>query len=287
MKIMTGKTGAPHVTSQQFRQLVEGTVGQGSYILTSGENLEPELQTNNLLKIRSGMMSHRGNLSVVEIGTYDEVTIQNGTQGMQRIDLVVNRYTKDEETGIESSDWVVIQGTPAAESPAVPEYTEGNLQNGDLVDDCPVFEVHLNGINVTEVVKLLDVVPNISELNGKLGTMISGVRQTGKSGRIYAQRTGDFIDIDIVLNDCSVGTPYTWYNVGYIDLSAWDITSTELAYGRAYFSGGGPEYGPDECSTTIRADAQSSGLIQLKAQGSKKISNKMYVASISVPIKND
>ena len=168
MKIMTGKTGAPHVTSQQFRQLVEGTVGQDSYILTSGENLEPELQTNNLLKIRSGMMSHHGNLSVVEIGTYDEVTIQNGTQGMQRIDLVVNRYTKDEETGIESSDWVVIQGTPAAESPAVPEYTEGNLQNGDLVDDCPVFEVHLNGINVTEVKKLLSVIKNIPELIGDL-----------------------------------------------------------------------------------------------------------------------
>ena len=91
MKIMTGKNGAPHVTSQQFRQLVEGTVGQDSYILASGECLEPELQTNNLLKIRSGMMSHHGNLSVVEIGTYDEVTIQNGTQGMQRIDLIVNR----------------------------------------------------------------------------------------------------------------------------------------------------------------------------------------------------
>ena len=168
MKIMTGKTGTPHVTSQQFRQLVEGTVGQDSYILTSGENLEPELQTNNLLKIRSGMMSHHGNLSVVDIGTYDEVTIANGTQGMQRIDLVVNRYTRDESSGIESNTWVVIQGTPNASNPVAPAYTEGNLQEGDLVDDCPVFEVHLNGINVTEVVKLLDVVPNISELNGNI-----------------------------------------------------------------------------------------------------------------------
>lgn len=168
MKIMTGKTGTPHVTSQQFRQLIEGTVGQESYILTSGENLEPELQTNNLLKIRSGMMSHHGNLSVVDLGTYDEVTIQNGTQGMQRIDLVVNRYTQDEETGIEKNEWIVIQGTPAASNPQVPAYTEGNLQESDLVDDCPVFEVHLNGINVTEVVKLLDIVPNITELNGNI-----------------------------------------------------------------------------------------------------------------------
>ena len=168
MKIITGKTGTPHVTSQQFRQFVESTVGQGSYILQSGENLEPELQTNNLLKIRSGMMSHHGNLSVVDIGTYDEVTIQNGTQGMQRIDLVVNRYTQDEETGVEKNEWIVIMGTPAASDPQAPEYTEGNLQDGDLIDDCPVFEVHLNGINVTEVVKRLEVSPNIPTINASL-----------------------------------------------------------------------------------------------------------------------
>lgn len=188
MKIMTGKTGAPHVTSQQFRQLVEGTVGQDSYILTSGENLEPELQTNNLLKIRSGMMSHHGNLSVVELGTYDEVTIQNGTQGMQRIDLVVNRYTRNEETGIEDNEWIVIMGTPAASNPQVPAHTEGNLQEGDLVDDCPVFEVHLDGINVTEVVKLLDVTSDMSTLNASL----SGISyETIEDDRYYVKKYGN------------------------------------------------------------------------------------------------
>ncbi len=171
MKIMSGKTGAPHVTSQQFRQLVEGTVGQGSYILNSGENLEAELSSNNLLKIRSGIMSHHGNLSIVDIGTYDEVTIQNGTQGMKRIDLIVNRYTKNDETGIEENEWIVLMGTPDAESPVAPAYTEGNLQNGDLVDDCPVFEVHLDGINVTEVVSLLSVSPDIPTLNAALSDL--------------------------------------------------------------------------------------------------------------------
>lgn len=173
MKIVSGKTGTSHVTSQQFRQLVEGTVGQGSYILNSGENLEAELSSNNILKIRSGMMSHHGNLSVVDIGTYDEVTIQNGTQGMKRIDLIVNRYTKNDETGIEENEWVVIMGTPDAESPVAPVYTEGNLQDGDLVDDCPVFEVHLDGINVTGVVNLLSVSPDIPTLNASLADMLS------------------------------------------------------------------------------------------------------------------
>lgn len=167
MKIISGKTGSPHVTSQQFRQIFEGIIGDESCILPCGENLAPELQTNNSLKIRNGLMYHHGNVSTVELGTYDEVTIQNGTQGMKRIDLVVNRYTREEESGTEKNEWIVIQGTPHASSPTVPDYTEGNLQDGDLVDDCPYLEVHLDGINVTEVKQLLTVMDSISDLAGE------------------------------------------------------------------------------------------------------------------------
>lgn len=168
MEIVSGKTGSPHVTSQQFRQILEGTIGQGSCILTSGENLEPELTSNNLLKIRSGIMAHHGNVSAVKIGTYDEVTITNGTQGMKRKDLVVNRYTRNKETGIETNEWLYIMGTPTSGTPTVPAYTKGNLQEGDLVDDCPVFEITLDGINVTEVKKLLEVLPSMATINKDL-----------------------------------------------------------------------------------------------------------------------
>ena len=168
MKIVSGRTGSPHVTSQQFRQMLEGIIGQGSYIITSGENLKPELSRNNLMKIRSGMMAHHGCISCVDIGTYDEVTLTNGSQGMKRIDLIVNRYTRNAETEVENCSWKVIQGTPVASNPAVPAYTSGNLQNGDLVDDCPAFEVHYDGINVTEVKSLLSVADGLSELSSNL-----------------------------------------------------------------------------------------------------------------------
>ena len=111
------------------------------------------------------MMSHHGNVSSVKIGTYDEVELTNGSQGMKRIDLVVNRYTRNAETNIEKNEWVVIMGTPVASNPVAPTYTVGNLQKGDLVDDCPVFELHYDGINVTEVKKMLSVLPNVAELN--------------------------------------------------------------------------------------------------------------------------
>lgn len=184
MKIVSGRTGSPHVTSQQFRQMLEGIIGQGSYIITSGENLKPELSSNNLLKIRSGMMAHHGCISCVDIGTYDEVTLTNGSQGMKRIDLIVNRYTRNAETEVENCSWKVIQGTPVASNPAVPAYTSGNLQNGDLVDDCPAFEVHYDGINVTEVKSLLSVTDGLSELNSNLS----------KANTVLENRKPIFID---------------------------------------------------------------------------------------------
>ena len=169
MEIVSGRTGKSHVTSQQFRQIIEGIVGDGSCILPSGENLEPELVSNNSLKIRSGMMCHHGNVSSVKIGTYDEVELTNGSQGMKRIDLVVNRYTRNEEDNTEKNEWIVIMGTPAESNPTVPEYTKGNLQEGDLVDDCPAFEVHFDGINITEVTKMLEIAQTNKDLTEKLG----------------------------------------------------------------------------------------------------------------------
>ncbi len=198
MKIVSGRTGSPHVTSQQFRQMLEGIIGQGSYIITSGENLKPELSSNNLLKIRSGMMAHHGCISCVDIGTYDEVTLTNGSQGMKRIDLIVNRYTRNAETEVENCSWKVIQGKPVASNPAVPVYTSGNLQNGDLVDECPAFEVHYDGINVTEVKSLLSVTDGLSGLSSNL---ISIVERGTKNNYNYTKYSN---------GDMVMWSKYTW-----------------------------------------------------------------------------
>lgn len=230
MKIVSGRTGSPHVTSQQFRQMLEGIIGQGSYIITSGENLKPELSSNNLLKIRSGMMAHHGCISCVDIGTYDEVTLTNGSQGMKRIDLIVNRYTRNAETEVENCSWKVIMGTPAASNPTVPSYTKGNLQNGDTVDDCPIFEVHYDGINVAEVKSLLSVTDGLSGLSSKLKNAETTMNNNLKSLLSVKQVT--------VTNNINVGagkdfekyikapslTGYTPIGVvGYDLVGNWDV----------------------------------------------------------------
>ncbi len=157
MELITGVANTPHVTSTQHRSIFESIIGQDSYILNKGELLEPELGANNTIQIASGLLCHHGGIAEVAANTYDEVTVGNGAQGMQRIDLIVARYERDSGTGVETMTWEVIQGEPAESNPTLPSPTLGNMQDGDLVDDCSVFAIHLDGIQVTEIEKLLPV----------------------------------------------------------------------------------------------------------------------------------
>ena len=164
--------------------LNQGTFGAGTYILNTGQLLEPQVQSSNEIRIRDGAIMVQGALGCIKVNTYDSVTIQNGNQGMQRIDLIVWQYTYDAEQDVESADWVVIQGTPAESDPQQPLYTSGDIQEGDELVQIPVFEVHLDGINVTEVKKLLSVSPDIPTLNAYLSQLSSNLKsyETANNG---------------------------------------------------------------------------------------------------------
>ena len=168
MEIITGYTGKPHVTAEQDRDVNEGIFDTGSFVLKTGSQLAAELVSNNEIKIRDGVLVIQGCTAVIKKNTYDPVTIANGSQGMKRIDLIVARYNKNEETKIEEVTLKVIQGTPNASTAAVPTYKTGDIQSGDLVADTPLYKVTLDGLNVTSVDKMFTVIPTLPELSSKL-----------------------------------------------------------------------------------------------------------------------
>ncbi len=168
MDIITGYLGEPHVTAEQDRDVNIGVVGDGSYVMPTGQRLAAEVQTNNEVRIRDGVLIHQGCAASIKKNTYDTVTITNGSQGMKRIDLIVARYQRNVETGVESLGLVALQGTPVESDPAVPVHTEGDIQAGDAVADMPLYEVEKDGLNITRVTKVFEEVESLSSLNGKM-----------------------------------------------------------------------------------------------------------------------
>lgn len=173
MEIITGYTGKPHVTSEQDRDVNIGVVGEGSYVLQTGMQLAAEVSSNNEIKIRDGVLMHQGCTASIKKNTYDSLTITNGSQGMKRVDLIVARYEKNQDNGIESLDLKVIQGTPAESNPAAPQYTEGDIQAGDYVADMPMYQVIIEGLNITEVKKMFKVIGSNKDLSNKVAELNS------------------------------------------------------------------------------------------------------------------
>ena len=167
MELVTGRSGSPHVTSQQDRQLHQGIFGDGAYILNTGNMLEPEVQSSNSIHIKDGALMFQGALFSVKVGTYDEVTINNGNQGMKRKDVIAVKYTYDSSQNIEAGEWTVVQGTPVVSNPVVPDMpvTDGDIQAGDNEVYCPVFVVTLDGINVTGVDIIPEMMQDMSTIN--------------------------------------------------------------------------------------------------------------------------
>ncbi len=171
MEIITGYTGKPHVTSEQDRDVNIGVVGEGSYVLRTGMQLAAEVSSNNEIKIRDGVLMHQGCTASIKKNTYDSLTITNGSQGMKRVDLIVARYEKNQDSGIESLDLKVIQGTPSESNPAAPQYTEGDIQAGDYVADMPLYQVIIEGLNITEVKEMFKVIGSNKDLSNKVAEL--------------------------------------------------------------------------------------------------------------------
>lgn len=177
MQLNTGDTGRA-VSPAADGSLYSKIFGSGCYVLSGGNELKAEIQSNNLIKIYDGDLIMQGRHSYIPASDSDNVTINNGSQGMNRKDLIVARYTKD-STGVEDVTLQVVQGTATSGTATAPGYTDGDILKGATAKDFPLYEVSLTGINITEVKKLFkvlgtneDLANSLTELNGKSGKLI-------------------------------------------------------------------------------------------------------------------
>lgn len=158
MNIIWGYKADPHITAQQLRNTYIGIFGDGTHILGVGSNLAATVVSATEVQIADGVMIAQGCTASIENGVTESLVISNGTQGMLRKDLIVAQYTKASGTGVESMGLAVKTGTPAASNPATPSYTTGSIADGDTLVEFPLYQVNLDGITITSIERLVDVV---------------------------------------------------------------------------------------------------------------------------------
>ena len=165
MKCITNRASENHITPLQDAMWHRGIMGMESCVFNCFDTFEATIVSNNEIRIASGIGAIQGRFFCVEPGTYDSITIANGTQGEKRIDLICAEYTVDTANDTQDCRWVVLQGEATTGNPIPPTPTIGDIDNGDLIRQEAFFEVHIEGItifNVKPVYKLW----TIPEKNG-------------------------------------------------------------------------------------------------------------------------
>lgn len=159
LHLITGFAGYEHIKSSDQGAYNIATFGSGNFVFNRGSEFFATVTSNNTINIADGEAMLQGRFIKAE--TSEDVTIENGTQGKTRQDLICIRYEKSASDGTESASLVVIKG---AENGGDPAYNNGNITDGtDSVADFPLYRVKLNGITIESVTALFEVKVSMKE----------------------------------------------------------------------------------------------------------------------------
>lgn len=158
-EIVDGMTGTKHISSDDLSALNTATIGKADCVLEYGDDFKLTMASANSATLGTGVGMVGGKRFWNQAAT--SLTIQSGTQGQKRNDLVVARYQKT-SAGIESITPVVIKGTPTTGTAADPATTANDLK---------LWRVPLNGINAGTPVRLFEPVTPLATLGESVSQM--------------------------------------------------------------------------------------------------------------------
>lgn len=152
MELIDGFAGTPHIDSADLAALNQGCFGPGDYVFEDyGEALAATMTTANSVTIGTGALVHEGRRAVNLAS--ESLTVQTGAQGQKRNDIVAARYARDDGSGVESMELMVLKGTPVSYGDAI----DPELDDGDMA----LWRIPIDGITPGNPVKLFDGIPSI------------------------------------------------------------------------------------------------------------------------------
>lgn len=176
MEIITGRTGQPHVYAADDAEIYRLFLGDGDFLLTTGNKLQATMNGTTEVRVADGSLMMQGRLAKIRpTDGYDTVTLDIGTVGYKRVDLVVAEYkqttvtTQEEIEGelvdvvdkFDSVELKVVKGTPNVSEYVEPDITTGDIDNGET-HQVKLWAVQLDGINFNALIDhriILDTTP--------------------------------------------------------------------------------------------------------------------------------
>lgn len=190
--LVTGSHGGddPHVESKHDALMHAAMLGRSGYILkTRNWTMKPTAKDANNITIPAWDLVVEGRQIYIAAPT--DVNIQSGSQGQKRRDLIVARYALNSGTGVETVTLEAIKGKPSAATPADPGIETGSIIGGAIVSDLPLCRVNLDGITITSIDTLVNVMQPLEDVWDSLTQRSTTWRVPYSNDSISLTRVGD------------------------------------------------------------------------------------------------
>ena len=153
IELVDGKAGTNHISSEDKSIIHQAKFGRGSMVFDWGDALKCTMKTANQAVIGTGCASIQG--LDWHITDPETVTIDTGSQGMNRNDIVAAHYHRDSaKNDIETIGLKVLKGTPTSGTATDPTIPTGVILNGATDAYQALWRIPLTGITVGTPVRL-------------------------------------------------------------------------------------------------------------------------------------
>ena len=250
MNLITGKAGAPHITSSDQGAMQAGLVGNGNYLLQGSDGKFPAVTMQSANKALIPVLNLVIEGRYARVTAAETVTIESGVTGQNRNDLICVKYTRDSHN-IETIALAVLKGTATSGTAADPTVPSGSILNNSGTVWIPIARIPISGITAGTPVMLVKQLPPMSQLWDSV-TPIHFTKVTTDP---------EFAISGYVVN--GLATVYCrWVNKGQFQKKAWD--------------------GVPLASMDVRAVMEGFGVFVDSQQGSQMQNRMLYVVGSSV-----
>lgn len=163
MNLITGKAGAPHITSSDQGAMQAGLVGNGNYLLQGSNGKFPAVTMQSANKALIPVLNLVIEGRYARVTAAETVTIESGVTGRNRNDLICVKYTRD-SNNIETIALAVLKGTATSGTAADPTVPSGSILNNSGTVWIPIARIPISGITAGTPVMLVKQLPPMSQL---------------------------------------------------------------------------------------------------------------------------
>ena len=169
LNINTPPEAEPHIYAEDDAAIYKAIFG-GDGVSTIGQACKATVLSNNKVRIADGVLCVDGHMARIPYGEYEDCEIMNGQSGKNRNDIIVAKFETTGTGGIDTMTCEAIHGT-AGETAVDPELTQDDIYAGGKVREYPLYRVKIEGLSITAVEQMFEIIPSNKDLSNKLGNL--------------------------------------------------------------------------------------------------------------------